>query len=206
MNTKFYNEGDKSRAVCDKCSGIVSTKFRYGMYNIPNTKIIVPNILQGYCDTCNTPVSIPHQSSYKIREYLVVEDKSEKVEVRVAPQFTDILNLIGHSYLKAIKPNLLCRLLTSFYLEKLSNVKNSKINREQFFKIDTTIFNSKSLERLSFPFPKHSFELLDDLSKISGKSRSEMVKSIIIQAKSDMLDNHNLAISKDFQEKIPELV
>ena len=44
------------------------------------------------------------------------------------------------------------------------------------------------------------------IQKISGKSRSEMVKSIIIQAKSDMLDNHNLAISKDFQEKIPELI
>jgi hypothetical protein len=205
MNTKFYNEGDKSRAVCGKCKSIVSTTFRYGEYHIPGTSIIVPNLLQGYCDVCKAPVSIPHQSSYKIREHLV-EEKSEKIEVRVPPQYTDILNLIGHSYLKTIKPNFLCRLLTTFYLEKLSEPKNREVNRKKFFAINSSLFRYKASERLSFPFPRHSFDLLADVSRISGKSKSDLVKSIIIQAKSDMLDNRNPSIAKDFQEKIPELV
>jgi hypothetical protein len=205
MNTKFFNEGDKSRAVCEKCKCIVSTTFRYGEYRIPGTKIRVPNLLQGYCDVCKTLVSIPHQSTYKIRKYLV-EEKSEKIEVRVPPQFTDILNLIGHSYLKVSKPNLLCRLLTSFYLEKLSGTLNREVNKKAFFAIDPSLFGRKASERLSFPFPKHSQDLLIDVSRTSGKSRSDVVKSIIIQAKSDMLDNLNPSITKDFQEKIPELV
>ena len=205
MNTKFLNEGDKSRAVCEKCKCIVSTTFRYGEYHIPGTNITVPNLLQGYCDVCKTLVSIPHQSTYKIREYLV-EEKSEKIEVRVPPQFTDILNLIGHSYLKVSKPNLLCRLLTSFYLEKLSEAVNREVNKKAFFAIDPSLFGRKASDRLSFPFPKHSQDLLINVSKTSGRSKSDLVKSIIIQAKSDMLDNRNPSITKDFQEKIPELV
>jgi hypothetical protein len=205
MNTKFYNEGDKSRAVCGNCKSIVSTTFQYGKYHIPGTGITVTNLLQGYCDVCKSPVSIPHQSSYKIREYLV-EEKSEKIEVRVPPQYTDILNLIGHSYLRTTKPNFLCRLLTTFYLEKLSGPKSSELNRKKFFAINSSLFRYKASERLSFPFPKHSFDLLVDVSRTSGKSKSDLVKSIIIQAKSDMLDNRNPSIAKDFQEKIPELV
>jgi len=205
MNTKFLNEGDKSRAVCEKCKCIVPTTFRYGEYHIPGTNITVPNLLQGYCDVCKTLVSIPHQSTYKIREYLV-EEKSEKIEVRVPPQFTDILNLIGHSYLKVSKPNLLCRLLTSFYLEKLSETVNHEVNKKAFFAIDPSLFGHKASDRLSFHFPKHSQDLLIDVSRTSGKSRSDLVKIIIIQAKSDMLDNCNPSITKDFQEKIPELV
>jgi hypothetical protein len=204
MIRKFFNEGDKSRAVCEKCKCIVSTTFRYGGYHIPDTNITVPNLLQGYCDVCKTLVSIPHQSTYKIREYLV-EEKSERIEVRVPPQFTDILNLIGHSYLKVSKPNLLCRLLTSFYLEKLSKPESHKVNKKAFFAINPSLFGNKASERLSFHFPKHSQALLIEVSRISGKSKSDLVKSIIIQAKNDMLDNLDPSISKDFQEKIPEL-
>jgi len=205
MNTKFYNEGDKSRAICDTCKTIVSTTFHYGEYKVPDTDITVPNLLQGYCDICNSAVSIPHQSTYKIREHLVSE-KSEKIEVRVPPQFTDILNLIGHSYVKSIKPNLLCRLLTTYYLEKHLETTGHKIKRKPFYDIDPSIYNYKASERLSFPFAKDTYDLFLDASKASGKTKSDLVKSIIIQAKTDMLDKSDSKIGKDFQEKIPELV
>jgi hypothetical protein len=62
-----FKEGDKSRAVCDTCKKIVSTTFRYSPYNYDG--LIIPDILQGFCDVCGVVVSIPHQSSYKIKEF-----------------------------------------------------------------------------------------------------------------------------------------
>lgn len=129
-----------------------------------------------------------------------------KVEVRVPPQYTDILNLIGHNYLRISKPNYLCRLLTAYYLEKLSEPKSRVANEKMIFAINTALFHYKASERLSFPFPKHSFDLLTEVSRASGKTMSDFVKSIIIQAKNDMLDNRNPSIAKEFHERIPELV
>jgi hypothetical protein len=58
---------------------------------------------------------------------------------------------------------------------------------------------------LSFPFSQRSLNQLAGLAKTSGKSKSVLVKTIIIQAKSDLLDNQNPSITKEFQEKIAEL-
>jgi hypothetical protein len=63
----IYKEGDKSRAVCNTCKKIVRSTFRYAPYNYDG--LIIPDILQGFCDVCGVPVSIPHQSSYKIKEF-----------------------------------------------------------------------------------------------------------------------------------------
>jgi len=70
----IYKEGDKSRAVCDTCKKIVSTTFRHAPYNYE--ELIIPDILQGFCDVCDSPVSIPHQSSPKIHEFI----KSKRTE------------------------------------------------------------------------------------------------------------------------------
>jgi len=67
VNMVIHKEGDKSRAVCDTCKNIVSTTFRYAPYNYE--ELTISDILQGFCDVCGVVVSIPHQSSYKIKEF-----------------------------------------------------------------------------------------------------------------------------------------
>lgn len=65
-----FKEGDKSKAICEKCKKIVITTFRFGKYKIPGTKVEVPKLLQGYCDQCQTPLSLPHQSVPTIQKFL----------------------------------------------------------------------------------------------------------------------------------------
>lgn len=62
-----YKEGDKSKAICEKCSKVVITTFKYADFIVNDNKI--SNILQGFCDECGESVSIPHQSTLKIYEY-----------------------------------------------------------------------------------------------------------------------------------------
>lgn len=75
-----YKKGDKSKGVCYNCETIVDTTFRKG--SLKYEGIIIPNILQGYCDKCGNSISIPHQSSEDIRNYLdkhtAVSDSSYK--------------------------------------------------------------------------------------------------------------------------------
>jgi predicted amidophosphoribosyltransferase len=64
----ILREGDKGLAICPHCEKNVFTTFKYAKYKI-NGKTI-PNVLQGFCDECGKPITIPHQSSMTIRDGL----------------------------------------------------------------------------------------------------------------------------------------
>jgi uncharacterized OB-fold protein len=66
--SETFNSGDKSKAICESCKSIVPTTFFYRNYILPDVNITIPNILQGYCDRCGEVVSLPHQSTYQIKE------------------------------------------------------------------------------------------------------------------------------------------
>jgi len=63
----ILKEGDKSKGPCEKCRKLVTETFR--LAPLKYNGLIIPDILQGFCDECGEPVSIPHQSSYKIKEF-----------------------------------------------------------------------------------------------------------------------------------------
>jgi len=57
---KSYLPGEKKKAVCPTCEGLVDATFRYGTD--------VPNVLMLYCDQCDTQMAHAHQSSYLIQK------------------------------------------------------------------------------------------------------------------------------------------
>lgn len=61
--------GEKGRAICEHCGPVTTT---YGLRDVPmsNGFAVVPDILVGVCDSCSAIVSIPAESSGKIRERL----------------------------------------------------------------------------------------------------------------------------------------
>lgn len=62
-----FKEGDKSKGPCEKCQKLVSITFKNAPFKYK--EFIIPNILQGFCDECGDSVSIPHQSTFKIKEF-----------------------------------------------------------------------------------------------------------------------------------------
>lgn len=71
MDLNRFKVGDKYKGPCEKCKAIVFTTFKEAPLRIKGR--IIPDILQEFCDYCNSPISIPHQSSYKIKEFLSKE-------------------------------------------------------------------------------------------------------------------------------------
>ena len=72
-------EGDISKAICEKCKKIVPTTFRYEEFVFNGYRI--PNILQGFCNICGEAVSLPHQSTFKIKEYRDTHNHSFELRV-----------------------------------------------------------------------------------------------------------------------------
>jgi RNase P subunit RPR2 len=64
---RIYLAGEKKKAVCQTCEGLVKATFQYGTY-VHQDGTNVPHVLMLYCDDCNSQLAHAHQSSYLIQK------------------------------------------------------------------------------------------------------------------------------------------
>lgn len=64
---KLFKEGDKSKAICSSCKGVVSTTFKYRDVPFSDRVGCAKNILVAVCDCCGQVVATPPQSTPDIR-------------------------------------------------------------------------------------------------------------------------------------------
>lgn len=192
----ILKEGDKSKGLCDKCRKLVNTTFSYAAYKYNN--FMIPNILQGFCDKCGTAVSIPHQSTYKIKEFR--ERTSHQIELRVPSHFIDILVSIGALHKTSQKPNLLCRLVAKLYLSKMNLPEGRNIRQKIIDSFQDDLSKGKSNDRLTCLLPDTAYSTLKDIADKENIKSSAIVKGIIVVAKHDILDNNNKDLTKEFED------
>jgi hypothetical protein len=192
----IYKEGDTSKGPCEKCRKLVTTTFRYAplKYN----GLVIPEVLQDFCDTCGSPVSIPHQSSYRIREFR--EQYNHALEFRVPSHHTDILLAIGMTHKVSQKPNSLCRIISELYLSKIIKPDGQDVQRKIIEALDEDLAKGKSKGRLSCLFPDTTYSTLKTVADEEKTTSSTIVKGIIVMAKHDILDNEDKKITKEFEE------
>jgi hypothetical protein len=80
MNRKLYEEGEKSKAICESCKQIVDTTFASRDVPFSEGKVEVKDILVAVCDLCDRVVAIPAQSTPAIRETRLKEVKAIEAE------------------------------------------------------------------------------------------------------------------------------
>lgn len=192
----ILKEGDKSKGPCEKCRKLVNTTFRYAplKYN----ELLIPDILQGFCDECGESISIPHQSSFKIREFR--ERMNHKLELRVPSHYTDILIAIGSIHKISQKPNLLCRLITQLYLSKTYIAEGREIRHRIMDALKDDLAKGKAKDRISCLFPDTTYTTLKKIAENEKVKSSAIVKGIIVVAKHDILDNQDKTLTKEFEE------
>lgn len=192
----IYKEGDKSKGPCYKCKKLANTTFRYAplKYN----GLIVPEVLQDFCDTCGSAVSIPRQSSFRIREFR--EQHKHSLEFRVPPHYTDILVAIGMTHHVTHKPNSLCRIISELYLSKIFKPEGRIVQRKIIDALEDGLSKGKSKDRLSCVFADTTYSALKTFANEENKSSSTIVKGIIVAAKHDLLDDSKSKFAKEFED------
>lgn len=64
----MYTVGDKSKAICENCKGVVPTTFAVRDVPFSDWSTVAESILVAVCDHCDDVVAIPAQSIPSIRE------------------------------------------------------------------------------------------------------------------------------------------
>jgi hypothetical protein len=92
---RLLRAGDTGRAICPHCKGMRDLVYVYRSVYLTGTKVSVPNVLVGACQTCDRTIVLPAQSTPRIaeaRERVVREQNA-----RIPLELEDRLNVMAQA-------------------------------------------------------------------------------------------------------------
>lgn len=177
---KILKVGDVQKAACNNCKSFQNVTFRLRDVPFSNASGIVKNVLVGVCDSCDSVVVLPHQSTPLVKKQLEVQRKA--TESRVPAHIIDILNLVcvelngGPEFV----PNLM-----KFYIHSLANKEISSQGMSKY--LNSELAKGKAQKRISIK-GRFVAEELNHLKTITNiKSTTELIKSIVLRINDDVL-------------------
>lgn len=181
----LFIEGQKSEAVCRHCKKLVSTTIRTRAYALEESEIKVPGVLVGVCDTCNEIVTIPHQSTYRLRDARV-RRKEQSLEARIPTHLEDVIHMVADRFgapVQEFRPGLL-----RFYLREIAN--DAAFAERVRTLAASELAQAPARARISLRVPAPLLARAREKAREAGISTaSEMLRGILLAAKEDVLDD-----------------
>ncbi|GAB6261910.1 hypothetical protein PSSHI_21530 [Photobacterium sp. R1] len=190
---KIVKEGDKRQVVCPTC-GLSHATYALRDIAFSDQSGTVSNVLAAVCDSCHQVVSLPKQSTAKVRaEY----NKSRtSIDVRLPAHYLDILTLASQK----IDPTLtesFHKPLILFYLHALSCGRYSAQNLNALLHSD--LAKAKASKRLSLKLNPDRLSEIDALITAQGfKTNTDVFRSVILKINEDI-------VQQDKPAHLPEL-
>lgn len=181
---KFYREGDSSKGICKTCKSVVPTTFQLTTVPLASGKGSVEGVLAARCNHCHGLVSLPQQSAARIREGLL--GKKHSVEVRIPGHLRDVLLTICAEISSDCKPTEIEPFILRYYM---AHVVHGKLKPARLKKnLKSRLAEGRSNDRISFRVSEEILNQFELKLKMVKMSRTEGIKAIILQAKSDLID------------------
>jgi hypothetical protein len=173
---KIYIEGEKSKGFCKKCKKIVQTTFK-----VSSRSTKVSGVLVGQCDVCDQIVSIPQQSSPRIKE--VINSKKYSLEVRLPIHLLDILILASDQF-EVEAPEQSKDSLLRYYIALAGDDKKIA---EKIKGLSTSDFGKGSGYRLTLRLNGILYTRFERLMKQTKLNKTQLIKGLILQINEDIL-------------------
>lgn len=188
---KIFKVGEKSKGVCSKCKTLVATTFSINSVPISSGKGKVDDILCSICDNCGHIVTIPQQSTPRIKEFLT--KKKHSIEARLPRHLLDIL-LVASDQFQIGNPELLKDAMIRYYIGLAENDKTILRNIKKLSQSD---FAKGSGFRLSLKVNDIIFESFEHIRKMTSLNKTQIIKGLILQINEDILQK---PLKKRFKE------
>ena len=197
MSAKLFQEGDKSKAICSHCGEPVSSTFVRRDVPFSDGKSLARDILVAVCDVCDEVVATPAQSTPAIREARQRDVKS--LEAQLPAIYVDALDLAAHTVDNESSTEFR-KILMTVYLHRFASGEYpvSELIR------GLTTAHSRYKERrggarrrLSMKVTPRIAEDLKNLAQKTAMSQTDVIKSVIFQIQSDVLESRKPALMRE---------
>lgn len=180
---RILKEGERESAICPGCERRVSIRYEYQVVRLEATGVDVPDVLVGVCTECDEVVSIPAQSTPKLKE--AREGKEVVLQAHLPRQLHDVLFLIADR-LNAREDSFTPWMLR-FYLRELARSHRFAEHVARLARDD--LAGGGRTVRRSFRVSRTLLDAAWTGARAAGiRTKADMVKGVIIAAKQDVLE------------------
>ncbi|MBL4869107.1 MAG: hypothetical protein JKY67_22320 [Pseudomonadales bacterium] len=189
---KIFRVGDTQKAACNLCKSFSDVTFKLRNVPFSDKSGTVKNVLVGVCDSCDSVVVLPHQSTPAVRKQLDVQRKA--LESRVPAHMVDILNLASYELGAGADFN---QSLIKYYIHALSNGEMSTKRITRF--LDSDLAKGESEKRISIK-GRYIVEELERLKVITNiKQTTDLIKIIVLKINDDLLVKKKPLVTKQLK-------
>lgn len=178
---KFWRAGDRSRAICEHCGGVVETRFEYRTYALSKPRVDVPDVLVAVCAVCDRTVAVPYQSSPKLNEARKAAEAP--LEARIPKHLEDVLAVVASHYGR--NDSEFRGVILRYYLYAIGESDSLARHIRELASGDLAA--GPANERLSLKIQQPVLSRAWETARNAGmRSKTEMVKGAIIAAAEDL--------------------
>lgn len=181
---RILKSGDPLEAICERCGDLVEGTYQYRPFPLEQTGVVVPNVLVGVCGRCGETISLPAQSTPRLKE--ARERHMEKVPLRFSRELEDVLGMISASLSAPVAavPGMLVR----YYLEVAR--RDPAVRRRIVRALDHPILKQPRDVRAAVSVNVDALGAVEQQMAREGVSnRSDLIRGMLMVAGEDVLDN-----------------
>jgi hypothetical protein len=196
---KLWREGERSRAVCESCGRLVTTRFERRTVDLEDPEVSVPEVLVAICQVCGEIVAIPHQSTPRLQE--ARRGITPRREVRVPPLLNDALGLIAGRF--SVRAEDFGGLVIRYYLQRIGREPETAGRIKAF--ASSPLAQGKTTGRISLRLADSAWEDAWKAARGAGlRTKSEVFRGILAAAAvdSEVAKETGLPPSPDFKAAI----
>lgn len=197
MSTKLYMEGDKSRAICSHCGKLVGTTFVRRDVPFSDGRGVAKDILVAVCDICDEVVATPAQSTPAIREARQRDVKS--LEAQLPAIYIDALDLAAYT-LDNESSTEFRKVLMTVYVHRFASGEYPISELPKGLAAAQSKYKDRrggARRRLSMKVTPRIAEELNSLVKETAMSKTDVIKSVIFQIQSDVLESRKPGLMRE---------
>jgi len=197
MKMKLYEEGEKSRAICSHCKQLVGTTFQRRDVPFSDGKGEVKNILAAVCTVCDRVVSVPAQSTPAIRE--ARQKEVRPIEAQLPAVYLDALDLAAYM-VDSTSSTEFRKVLMTLYLHRFASGEYPRARLIKAHRSAMERFKERrgaARRRLSMKVTPRVAADLKTLMHETTLSQTEVIKSVIYQIQSDVIESRKPALLKE---------
>lgn len=185
---KVFLEGDKSKAICERCAAIVQTTFVRKDVPFSDGSGTARNILVGTCDVCADVVSIPAQSTPAISR--ARKEALDSLEANLPAVYMDLLDYAVHVIDNKASTDFR-RVLLTYFVHKAAGDRRAPARLKKSYQRALSTYPESrggARRRLSMKVPHRLTVELKKLEEQTDLSTTELLKSMVYEIQGEVLD------------------
>ncbi|MDX1396512.1 MAG: hypothetical protein R3195_19175 [Gemmatimonadota bacterium] len=191
---RILREGEREEALCPTCETWRPTVYRYRTVRLEESGLDVEGVLVGVCDACGETVSLPPQSTPRLREARA--PKEHVLEARIPRHLDDVVFVISE---KLGAPTAALRgAIVRYYLDEVRRKATTARRVERLARSE--LAGGACDTRISVRVDRSAWDDVWAVARDAGvRSQSDLIRGALVAAKEDLLDERAKARRRDLE-------